>query len=261
MTTNPQRQPKGTPTGGQFSASARFEADVSLDDFEPMAAAEFGTFCESTGALRRLEPGERHTLPDGATVTVDGDAPAGLVESGEYTVTGQGGDHIGVAAFRNMTERARQADEIAKTAVLNARRQEPTVAEDEEYEHPVFGKVIHSYTRAAALRDGVLRDYSAMGREAGFSIPVAVTDHVYADAIAWGDDEEAYQDEEGRAWDVIYMASMAARRARPGTSRIEYRIDRIPPGGSVARTTTLVAVVGPGDDAEPVLTIMYPGDD
>ena len=40
--------------------------------------------------------------------------------------------------------------------------------------------LIHSYTRADALRDGVLIDVSAVAREAGIRYPVALT------RAAWG---------------------------------------------------------------------------
>src|SRR5262249_42765183 len=42
---------------------------------------------------------------------------------------------------------------------------------------PMFdeGDLIHSYTRAGALRDGVLIDVSATAKEAGFNYPVALT--------------------------------------------------------------------------------------
>lgn len=45
-----------------------------------------------------------------------------------------------------------------------------------------FGGVIHSYSRAQAIEDGVLVDVSSMAKEAGFIWPVAVT------AAVWGND-------------------------------------------------------------------------
>jgi hypothetical protein len=39
--------------------------------------------------------------------------------------------------------------------------------------------VIHSYSRAEAIRDGVLIDVTAVAREAGFRYPVALTAAVW----------------------------------------------------------------------------------
>ncbi|WP_325176197.1 DUF6573 family protein, partial [Xanthomonas hortorum] len=45
--------------------------------------------------------------------------------------------------------------------------------------------IIHSHTRANLLEDGDLVDVSALAREAGFKVPVAVTRAVWADCVAW----------------------------------------------------------------------------
>ena len=86
-------------------------------------------------------------------------------------------------------------------------------------EHPVFGPLIHAYTRADALADGSLVDVTTVAREAGFTVPVAVTRAVWLDCVAWADDGGACQDEAGRLWDVLWMARFAARRARSSYSR------------------------------------------
>ena len=43
--------------------------------------------------------------------------------------------------------------------------------------------LIHSYTRAQAIADGVLVDVSATAREAGIRFPVALTCAVYARCV------------------------------------------------------------------------------
>lgn len=128
----------------------------------------------------------------------------------------------------------------------------------------IFGPVVYSYTRKQAIEDGVLVDASDLAKEAGIKFPVAMTRAVYEDCVKW--DEKAnkrqtYQDESGRMWDVICMLGMAIRRAEG--SRINYSVLRVPYGGR-ARTPKLVnlkAVCGPGDDVEPVITIMQPDED
>jgi hypothetical protein len=81
-------------------------------------------------------------------------------------------------------------------------------------EHP-FGPVIHSYTRAQALADGVLVDAGPMAREAGFHFPVALTRAVWDRYIV--PDERARQfgqSEAGRLWDTLWMGRLAAKSSQ-----------------------------------------------
>ncbi|MCY4582440.1 MAG: hypothetical protein OXE50_06530, partial [Chloroflexi bacterium] len=73
--------------------------------------------------------------------------------------------------------------------------------------------VISTYSRAQAIEDGILVDVSDTAREAGFSIPVAVTRTVWTRLIALPDGYRGFQDERGRLWDVLWMARHYALRA------------------------------------------------
>ena len=120
--------------------------------------------------------------------------------------------------------------------------------------------VIHAYTRAQALQDGGLIDVTEMAREAGFRVSVALTAAVWGDCVAWDNKHEAaYQDESGRLCDVLTMAGMATRLVRG--DRACFTVLRIPRGGQQAEPVRLVIHVGPGDEGEPVVTIMQPGED
>jgi hypothetical protein len=66
--------------------------------------------------------------------------------------------------------------------------------------------LIHSYTRADALRDGVLIDVSPTAREAGIRYPVAVTRAVWERCVAVPPGVTC-QDEAGRLWDVLWRAT------------------------------------------------------
>ena len=123
-------------------------------------------------------------------------------------------------------------------------------------------EIIHSYTRAEAISDGQLLDVSATAKEAGFNIHTVVTNGVWEDCVQWDNDTQAaHQDEDGRLWDVLWMANMAARRNGNG-SEINYSIMRVPADGTSAEAqeTNLVLHIGPGDSGEPVLTIMLPSE-
>jgi hypothetical protein len=121
--------------------------------------------------------------------------------------------------------------------------------------------VIHAYSRAQALADGALVDVSELARDAGFAAPVAVTAAVWADCVAWDQTREvAPQDETGRLWDVLAMAHLAAR-GQPDADRVSFSVLRIGSGRLRPSRVTLTLVIGPGDQREPVMTIMQPEED
>jgi len=133
-------------------------------------------------------------------------------------------------------------------------------------EHPFFGKVISVYTRAQALADGVLIDAGPMAREAGFRWPVAITTGAWADCVAWNDvdgERQTHQDQSGRLWDVLFMAAYAARANARAGSELLFELYRVPRDGrsTEAELTKLKLAVGPGDDGEPVVTILLPNED
>ena len=125
-----------------------------------------------------------------------------------------------------------------------------------------FGDVISTYSRTQAIEDGVLVDVTVVGKEAGFKMPVAMTATVWADCVAWtGDDNErqTYQDESGRLWDVLYMASHGIRASKVPGDRLLFQLYRVPRDGrsTKAELTSLKLIIGPGDTPEPVITITF----
>jgi hypothetical protein len=126
--------------------------------------------------------------------------------------------------------------------------------------------VIFSYTRKQALEDGVLVDLTAWARETGFKYEVACTAAVWHDYIVppakmrpWG------QSERGRAHDVLIMLLFAIRRRKTpapteGPDILFYEVlFQQDPEKTV--TAKLKAHCGPGDDGEPVLTILLEHED
>ena len=129
-----------------------------------------------------------------------------------------------------------------------------------------FGEVISTYTRAQAIEDGVLIDTGSMAQEAGFKWPVAVTSAAWADCIAWTDDDsdkQVYQDQSGRLWDVLFMASHAIRQGSGSGDRLLFKLYRVRRDrySKEAILATLKLIVGPGDQGEPVITILLPDED
>lgn len=110
-------------------------------------------------------------------------------------------------------------------------------------------EIIHAYTRADALRDGVLYDVSGLAKEAGFVIPVAVTAGVMAAVDA---NKQPGESEKGRLWDILNVLRF---RCRGGGQRIDFQVKI---GG---RIEYLYSLIGPGDNFEPVITILRVGED
>lgn len=133
-----------------------------------------------------------------------------------------------------------------------------------------FGDVVYRYTRAQAIEEGALVDVSKTANEVGFKYPVAITQAAWQDCVAWSDTDDQRQvpnlifaqDEDGRLWDVLWMAIDAIHNT-PTCPQIEYSLYRVPRSGrgAKARKTRLKMVCGPGDDEEPVITIMVPEED
>ena len=133
--------------------------------------------------------------------------------------------------------------------------------------------VISVYTRQQAIADGVLVDVSASSeaRDAGFKVPVALTEAVYQRFVAWDNNEvrpeqqALGQSTAGRLWDVLYMASLAIRRSsnQRGDSTLRYELYVIERDGfsTTPRSIKLKLHSGSGDHGEHVITIMLPEED
>lgn len=117
--------------------------------------------------------------------------------------------------------------------------------------------VVSVYTRKQAIEDGVLVDVSETAREAGIRFPVALSAEVYARYVAVPEGVQC-QDEAGRLWDILWMLRCSMGRA--GGDTLLYQL-HVRNNNRRAKKVTLKALCGPGDDAEPVVTVMLPEED
>jgi hypothetical protein len=120
--------------------------------------------------------------------------------------------------------------------------------------------LIHSYSRAQAIEDGVLIDVSETAREAGIRWPVALTRAAWERCVTVPPGVVC-QDEAGRLWDVVYLLRWAIARSGSGPEvrfgvhvRNDNR-DRIPP------LVRLKALCGSDDDGSPCITVMMLDED
>lgn len=121
--------------------------------------------------------------------------------------------------------------------------------------------IIYSYSRSQALADGVLVDVSELAREAGFKLPVAVSDTLYHGYLT-PPPELAKEGLSltGRLWDTLSILRFAIK-ASPATDRITFTVLFAQVPEADPEPVDLLAVCGPGDSGELVITIMLPSDD
>lgn len=121
--------------------------------------------------------------------------------------------------------------------------------------------VISIYTRRQALSDGVLVDCTELAREAGFTWPVAVTDHLYhsyiVPALVLVAEGGSIR---GRLWDVLTVLRYAIRSSKDDTYLRFSVLFQMSPGAAPI-PVEIVSVAGPDDDGSPCLTLMLEGDD
>lgn len=117
--------------------------------------------------------------------------------------------------------------------------------------------VIYAYSRKDALNDGVLVDISQLAREAGYKYPVAITAEVQGMIEQAVSNAKCYNDYTGVLWDIIWMSKFPTKKI----DATQHLFSVIITGVGRSKTQTLKVVCHPGDDAEPVITIMLPEQD
>jgi hypothetical protein len=138
--------------------------------------------------------------------------------------------------------------------------------------------LISVYTRAQAIADGTLVDLTNAtdrdGRKLSpFKWPVAMTATAFGETISaggeWQKDADGNetlvlpgcQDFAGRMWDVFWMLLVAIQQSPDGSDCVRFAVSVLVNGESRRQTVRLKSLCGPGDDGEPVLTIMLPEED
>lgn len=120
-------------------------------------------------------------------------------------------------------------------------------------------EVISIYTRAQAIEDGVLVDVSELARVAGFKYPVAVTQGVWSECVRVAEEDKCTQDENGRLWDILNVLLFTIKGKKDNGDEVKFKVRVWKNKGQ--EDVELWSKCGPGDDAEPVITIMLKDED
>lgn len=127
-------------------------------------------------------------------------------------------------------------------------------------------EIIYRYTRKQAIEDGVLIDITNTANEAGFKFHTVITATAWGEYVALPEHYSGLQDESGRLWDIVWMALCAVRLNKiQGNEGIYSLFVRgVEEGGDdepfpVERKMKIH--IGPGDEGEPVITLMLPNED
>lgn len=125
----------------------------------------------------------------------------------------------------------------------------------------IFGDVISIYTRAQAIEDGFLVDL--MQNDLGdvsrqhYKFPIACTISVFEVMRKAVENQRYCNDYAGILHDMLWMSKVMKRQVDEST--VIFRV--IIQGAGRSKYHDFKLVVGPGDNTEPVITIMLPGED
>ena len=120
-------------------------------------------------------------------------------------------------------------------------------------------EIISMYSRSQAIADGVLIDVTTYARSLGITLPVAITatlwGYVEADATA----EEAGETTASRLGDLLQMLKVGIRGMADDSDILMFDVQFTRCGK--LQVVNVKSVCGPGDSAEPVITLMLPDED
>ena len=124
-------------------------------------------------------------------------------------------------------------------------------------------EIIFAYSRADAISDGELIDLTELSEAMPslmkcFKVPVAITNALYQTIANIPENCGEYV--AGRINDVLFMASLAARSEKDPEENIKLFKVLMTDLLGHRKELKLLLHIGPGDKAEPVITIGFPSD-
>lgn len=125
-----------------------------------------------------------------------------------------------------------------------------------------YGAPVSVYTRSQAIDDGYLIDLSETARGLGFKVPVAITSDAFVRCVHLERDEAEMlgESESQRVSRLLRVLLFKIRNTMNGSEdrcTFELAFQALKGGQSVEERAMIEATIGPGDDAEPVITIKH----
>jgi hypothetical protein len=129
-------------------------------------------------------------------------------------------------------------------------------------ENPFDGMpIIYSYSRARAIEDGVLVDLTEWAKPVGFVIPVACTAVVWHQCIQPQESSKALGEcERVRAHVLLWTLYRQISAHSGAVDQLMFELSYHNTAGN-REAIKLKAICGPGDQGEPVLTVLLPNED
>lgn len=140
------------------------------------------------------------------------------------------------------------------------------VVETQREEKMLFSQtdLISSYSRKQAIEDGVLIDLNQIIsiKESGFKFPIACTSAVWDIINRAVRSKTCSNDFQGVVWDIMWLLRLTIQariRKNMNTDIVYFSV--IINGVGRKKKYMFKALCGPGDQGEPVLTILLPDED
>lgn len=89
-----------------------------------------------------------------------------------------------------------------------------------------------------------------LAKQAGFRVPVALSSAAWEECVEWAEAEA-----QEATWSILLAAHCAIRAKTERGATARFSLSRLAFGDAEASTVPLIAIVGPGDDKAPALTI------
>jgi hypothetical protein len=125
----------------------------------------------------------------------------------------------------------------------------------------LFGEPIHTYTRKQAIEDGILvdlmQDEMAKVAREHFKFPIACTSAVFEIMRQAVENPRYANNYAGILHDMLWMSRRAGRHLDESTVVFSVIIQ----GAGRQKYHAFKLIVGPGDEMEPVITIMLPDEE
>ena len=204
--------------------------------------------------------------PFGGCAGAPGQSNFGSAAAGGRPVPGHGLADFAVRAyvrgFVSVFDGAPALDEDLRVRDAGPRRR--ALAARERRERPDRAHRVHKAALRLVRPDGVLVDLTGWATDLGFRDPVACTQAVWADYLVppSSASDGHGQSERGRTHDLLWMLRVAIQtlREEPANGRMPFDVQFVMDTDRT-ETVTLHAHRGPGDQGEPVLTVMMPHED